>query len=291
MPIPGRVLFRVALVLTMASCLSLPQPFRHDTNNPPNSLVQLRSGLGVVVRPAKGAPESLRIPIAQAMAQSLQGDDIPAVVGNPMPADALRTIVEPMVYETRRSGQVVHITVVWTLKSGKDVPLAEESKVIAVPAWEWYEGKRATLALLVGDIGHHFAGQLMPPNETVVAPLPPLSRRTVAVTSVNGLSEDGNRALMSSMIASLKRTGFDLVPAQSADFLVVGIVTVTVGNAGTRHIAVNWTVTDHGGVSFGKATQQNDVPTELMSPPLTTLADAIAAGGAQGVAEIVDKAK
>ncbi|MFN3076940.1 MAG: hypothetical protein ABT940_08700 [Alphaproteobacteria bacterium] len=275
----------------MAACFSIPQPFRHDENSPLNPLVRPRSALGIIVRPAHGLSETAGTAIARQMAEALQTLEIPTVVGDDMPADQMRYVLQPLVYETRRTDNVALVTVVWTLKTG-DILVAEESRSLRLPLAEWTTEppSAAIRTTLIGETARHFAASL---NENPGKTPPPPSLSKVAVTRVSGLSGEGDRALLAAMQASLRRAGLALASAAAADFKVTGTVTLEPikDRKDEKHIVIHWNVTRADGSELGDVKQQNDIPASALSGSLAPLADAIAIGGAQGVADVIARVR
>src|SRR3546814_19674543 len=67
----------LALILAVTACVPLPRPFKPESKNPDNPLLQLPDSGGVVVAPLQDAPPAAG-PFAALLAESLLRVGIPA---------------------------------------------------------------------------------------------------------------------------------------------------------------------------------------------------------------------
>src|SRR3546814_1454773 len=67
----------LALILAVTACVPLPRPFKPESKNPDNPLLQLPDSGGVVVAPLQDAPPAAG-PFAELLAESLLRVGIPA---------------------------------------------------------------------------------------------------------------------------------------------------------------------------------------------------------------------
>ncbi|MEO5374555.1 MAG: hypothetical protein H7840_09775 [Alphaproteobacteria bacterium] len=294
--IARRALLRLVPLLLLgaatAGCPALPQPFKPEFDD--NPLTLLRSGVGVVVRPAEGVPDPTRTALALAMARALTRAEIPAsVLENSN--EPLRYVLRPAVYELLRDESGLRLAIIWSLGLQGDSRTVEDLVRITVDEARWRVGDPAYLQEAVGAPSRRFIALL---NETPVtaaaktaAPVAP----TVAVSAITGLPEDGNAALATAMREALRRSGLDV--RENGEYQVTCRVTLeplaSRGKSGDRRdgrmMKVEWTVTTSDGAVLGNVSQRNEVPMSMLRPPWTGLVGAVASGGADGIGEVVKR--
>lgn len=260
---------RIALllpVLLLAACGDIPQPFRHEGANLAVAPVAAR---GVVVRPLDPTPRSSQL--ADAIVRRLLAAEIPASTREVVAgAWVIRGAVE-----TDDAAAALH----WTLsRSGGEVLGGVEQKI---PAGAWSRATPKTIERIAAEV----VDKLMDSLHGGTAPATEVAGPAIRLLPLTGLPGDGDTALAAAMRTMLKRGGLRVVEGD-ADFLLRGQVTVTPGRSGDEVLAVAWTVA-RGGEDLGTSAQQGAVPKGRLAGPWGSLASDIAAGGADGVSEIV----
>jgi len=257
----------VLLLVLLAACGEIPQPFRHDGIN---AAVAPRAARGVVVRPLDDGPRAARL--AEALASKLREDGIPAATREVVPgALVIRGEVAPT-----PAGQVIR----WVLAQPDGGILGDATQVVADSAWN-----ASSMAAEVMDrLGPLLHGE-MPDNLSAVA-IP-----TVRLVPLSGLPGDGDTALTAAMRRLLQRNGLKPVDDSAADFVLRAQGGVTPGKPGEEVLALTWIIADRKGDDLGSAAQQGAVPRGMLAGPWGSLANDIAAGGVDGVVEIVRAAQ
>lgn len=257
------------LLLLLAACGDIPQPFRHEGTNPALTPAVAR---GVEVRPLDPSPRSAQL--AAAIVRHLVDAEIPAATQVVVPgAWVLSGTVTP-------TADVAMLR--WTLSRPGGGPDGEmlggvEQKV---PAATWARATPRTIDLVAAEV-----------VDKLMGPLHGGTTADAVVTAIRllplvGLPGDGGTALATAMRVMLTRDGFKVVEGE-ADFLLRGQVTVTPGHAGEEVLAVAWTVAAKDGGDLGTSAQQGPVPKGRLAGPWGSLAADIAAGGAEGIGQII----
>ncbi len=76
--VTARLAFLALLLLLVVRCQPLPQPFAEDRPPPGAPILTPKDGAGIVVRPIAGLSEAASAGLAEAMADALQNNDVPA---------------------------------------------------------------------------------------------------------------------------------------------------------------------------------------------------------------------
>lgn len=242
--------------LLLAACPEVPQPFRHEGLNP---LAVPHAPRGVAIRPI-AAPFGPAL--ADAMVEQFRRAEIPASLREPGTGAWL--------VETSTEGPLLR----WTLRS----PAGEVAST--------YERKQPphadgpTVTAMATDAVNRLSGPLR--GEPTAAALD--RRPRVRLVGPAGLPGDGDKALERAMRGALDLAG--LAVRDDAETVVTGRASAVPGAGGVAILDVAWVVS-HGGKELGSAAQRGEVPKIRLDLPWGALARDIAAGGAEGVAEIV----
>lgn len=250
----------IAVVLAVAACGQLPQPFRHEGDGDP--LVRPRLERAVAVRPLDGTPRAAAV--AKAMVDALDRRDIPATIGEDVTGQAqLEAFVET-------SGG--RIEAEWVLSDQEHRVVATHHQTMTMR--EWATAPAAGLAETV-------VAALVGPVQAL-ADAAPVRRPTVRLKPPSGLPGDGDSALAVAMRGALERSGV-LVVGEGGDYIVEGHAQVTPGRAGEQVLAVSWTLSKAAGASLATVDQKGAVAKGSLDGPWGTLARDVAEGGAAGV--------
>jgi hypothetical protein len=260
----------LCLAFLLTACGDIPQPFRHETENPALAPSAAR---GVVVRPPDDSP--LAGQVADSIVRRLLEAEIPA------------SRKEVVAGAWILSGEVVPAPglalIRWSLTrppSGEVLGGLEQK----VPAAVWARGSAKTVELIAAEVMEKLGGPLHGDGGGAVAPEP--EGPTIRLLPLTGLPGDGGGSLAKAMVLALRQVGLRPVEGE-AEFLLRAAVTVAPGSPGEDMLSVTWSVASAKGNEMGNSAQQGPVPKGRLDGPWGSLAGDIAGGGAEGVAEIV----
>ena len=90
---------------------------------------------------------------------------------------------------------------------------------------------------------------------------------------------------------ALRQAQLQVVPERTANSIVVaGNVELAELQKGTQHVKVTWTVARPDGEQLGQVSQENDVPSRILSLAWGEIASAVAENAAGGIAALVRRA-
>ncbi|MGE5503498.1 MAG: hypothetical protein ACM31L_03660 [Actinomycetota bacterium] len=260
-----RPLLLCAVALLLAGCPELPQPFRHEGVN---SLAAPRLARGVAVR----APDGLAWgpDLAKAVVKRLVASEVPATLSEGGKGAAVLD-------GTLAAGELR-----WQLT----LPDREQPAVYVqrMPEGLVANADARTINSLASEVVAGLAGPLFDLPDPKAAP----RRPTVRLVGPTGLPGDGDKALVQAMRIALEGAGVKV--ADDAPLVVTGRATLTPVAGGKIAMDLAWTVADGAGASLGSAAQQGVVPADRVAKAWGTLAPDIAAGGADGVLQILRRA-
>ncbi|CUW37297.1 conserved protein of unknown function [Magnetospirillum sp. XM-1] len=263
-------LLSVLLVLLVAACGDLPQPFRHDGIN---AAVAPPGPRGVVVRPPGDGPSDQAL--VRAIIKRLTDQDIPASTRNAASGS--------WVLDAATETTIAAKTLRWRLIAPDGDTPVEFTQT--VPSALWDKAGPATIDRLADELVARYAATLH--GETAEASAAPPRVPTIRIEKLGGLPGDGDSALPKALGIALRRLGLVLAGAE-AELIVRGRVTLVPGRPGEEVLDVAWIVLDaRTGEELGKAAQQGALPKGRLSGPWGALAGDIAAGGAEGIADII----
>jgi hypothetical protein len=255
----------------LAACGEMPQPFRHEGLNPSVAPPGPRN---VMVRPPDDGPSGNAL--AGAIVKRLADQDIPASTRSAV-AGSWVLAAEP---ESRGAA----LTLRWRLASPDGEPPASFTQTI--PAAVWEKAGPATLDRMADEVVGYFNPALHGADPAAPPAAPPRVP-VVRIEPVAGLPGDGDTALPKALGNALRRLGIRL-GGPDAELAVRGRVAVLPGRAGEEILEVTWMVLDgRDGRELGKAAQQGALPKGRLAGPWGALAGDVAAGGAEGIADII----
>jgi hypothetical protein len=252
----------------LTGCGDIPQPFRHEG---PNLAVAPVAARGVVVRPLDQSSRGVQL--AEAIVRHLLEAEIPA--------STREVVAGAWVISGAVESSATAASLRWTLSRPGSEPLGGLEQTI--PAGAWARATPKTIELIAAEVAAKLLVTLQGDAPVAAAEI---AGPTIRLLPLAGLPGDGAAALTSAMRTMLGRGGLRVVDGD-ADFQLRGQVTVTPGRAGEEVLAVAWTVTAPTGEDIGSSAQDGAVPKGRLNGPWGSLAADIAAGGAEGVAEIV----
>jgi hypothetical protein len=257
------------VLLLLAACGEIPQPFRHDGIN---HAVAPRVARGVVVRKLDDGPRAAAL--AEAIVRRLVEGEVPASIREVVPG--------ALVIDGQARPASGGVLIDWVLASSSGQTLGGFSQTIAAATWA--KASPRTMSLMADELVDKLAPLLH--GETAEA----VSAATVRLAPLSGLPGDGDTALAAAMGRQLLRGGLSLSDG-NADFVIRGQANLLPGAPGEEVLAVSWVVVGRGGEELGRATQQGAIPKGRLAGPWGGLANDIAAGGVDGVVEIVRAAR
>lgn len=259
------------LLLLTAACGDIPQPFRHEGLN---AAVSPPGPRGVVVRPPDDSPSSAAL--AKAIIKRLTEQDIPASSRSAAAGSWVLAATPETSVATKR--------LVWRLiPPDGDIPAAITQ---SLPTALWETAGPATIDRMADEVVAKYAATLH--GETEPTPDAAQARAPmVRLEPLAGLPGDGDTALSRALAQALLRLGLGL-GGPEADVTVQGRITLVPGRPGEEILDVTWVVQDaKTGKELGKAAQQGALPKGRLTGPWGALAGDIAAGGAEGIADII----
>lgn len=259
------------LLLLLAACGDPPQPFRHDGIN---ASVSPPGPRGVVVRLPDDSPSGAAL--AKAIVKRLMDQDIPASTRSAVSGSWV------LVAETEATAAAK--TLRWRLIAPEGEPPAAFPQTL--PSAVWDKAGPATIDRLADEVVAKYAAALHGEPAEAAAAAPP--RLPVArLEPLGGLPGDGDTALPKALGRALQRLGIKLGGTE-ADLAIRGRVSLVPGRPGEEVLDVTWMVLDaRTGQELGKAAQQGALPKGRLAGPWGALAGDIAAGGAEGIADII----
>jgi hypothetical protein len=261
--------------LLLPGCGDPPQPFRHD-GSPEAPRPQAARAVVVVPPDGPGPGPAL----AAAVVRALLAAEIPAST-RPLPGDAAWILTADS--ESRDDTVRLH----WRLSRG-DRPPFEVTRSLPATAWA-----AATPALTDG-LAAELTAALLPALDETPPPPPPTaapSRPRLRLIPPAGLPGDGNAALAAAMRRRLADSGLDLVAPDAPADLVLRVQSVITPLPDGDRLALVWRLTDASDADLGQASQQGAVPHGRLDRPWGSLADDIAAGGVEGVLDVLRGAR
>ena len=274
----------LALVLLLAGCGDLPQPFRGR----PGAEALLLSRppaprLAVTPPTAALLPDSAADTWAGAVADALTSADYPAVSSlGARPGDWR------LVLSAELQGGAVVPTYTVVDPRGKEQGASVGPRV---PAEIWASGDPAALkqaaaaaepgiSAMLGRI--EAARRQSDPNSLVNRP------GRIYLAGITGAPGDGNAALASQIRIKLASRGLVVqdTPA-NADYKLEGKVDTEPGVNGTVRVEVQWIVTDPAGTERGRVLQLNEVPPATIARFWGDVAVVVAEEAAGGIRDVV----
>lgn len=264
----------LGLAAALAACGELPRPFQPE-DKIANRLLALPDGLGVVVRPVDGLPEAMSAEFAEALADSLRRENVPATTKQ----GSVGSFIVDGITEAGPNG-VPQARLVLVDPRGRPV----KEQVVPLGA-SVQSGQGMDFTAAARATATAFAAALQP------AAVAPPARPMVRIGAVAGAPGDGGTALVRALDYALRRSGVKMAPTEDAESLIVrGQVTIVPKGPKVRAIEIVWTVLAPDGAELGQVQQGNEVPTEFVERGWGELASAVAEGAAEGIADLIDRA-
>ncbi len=275
----------VALLALLASCGTLPQPFR---GNPGEVARRLAAEPPIPPRLIVPPPPTALLSdegskaLAALLARDLQLREVPAYAEPGKRDDWVLGM------SVQHQGQA--IVPVYTIRTpqGRD---AGSLQGAPVPLSAWAAASPATLQLVAEDAAPRLSGMLDGINTNLQRSNPnSLYNRTarIALPAVTGAPGDGDAALTRLMRARLSALGEAVQDKPAgADFVVQGQVHLVPIPDGQERVEIQWIITGPDGNERGRVVQLNDVPAGSLGGIWGDAAAAVAQEASGGVREVV----
>ncbi len=264
--------------LALGACGNLPRPFQPDDKSVENPLLVMPDRAGVVVAPVAGLPEEAGERFAERLAAALRAENVTAHT-------ALGTRESPTLlgYLAPAPGGGTRLVLPIL---GPDGALLASYETAVDPRIFAPGGAQRPLDQLAGAAAAALAARFQP-DAKAQADAPP-----VFIGAVAGPPAEAGRALERALDYALRRAKVVVAEAPGARTLTVA------GRVGFAELPkdmvaldVDWRVLAADGTEVGSLKQQNDVPAAVLARAWAEIASAIAENAAEGIAEIVNRAR
>ncbi len=274
-PASGRVASALlTLLLLVAGCQPLPQPFAHN-GDVDKQLLALPDYPGVIVLPVSDAPDPTAAMLAEAVAAKLRDANVPASTsgGNK----------HSMFLQGRVEDDGITAQIVWELFDpdggvidGRVQPLN------STPMAAWQTADPSLMEKLGGGIGPEIASMVQ-----VAAPIERIGLQ-IAVPVVAGAPGDGDSSLASAIRQQLVAAGVQVLPPTPELAGLRGRVSVIPADAGFEEVRIDWVFLDPDGRESGVVAQANRVPTGSLDGAWGGVAQLVAEAAVPAIVELLD---
>ncbi len=277
------LLAALLLAVLPAACGSLPRPFEGRPGATAMRLAQPPPArLSIAPPGAAWLGDAAAVQYAGAVAEAMQEQALPAVVGAAHPGDWRLELTADL-----RDGMVVPNFRV------RDPAGAERGSTAAaaVPAADWAAAAPETLQRAGREAAPVIAA-LLTDIEAARREADPdsLVNRAVRVhlKPVTGAPGDGNASLARHMREELAKLGLKVLDApQSPDFTLTGEVQVASMPGNQQRVEIRWKVDNARGAEAGQVVQLNQVPAGTLSGLWADVALVVAQEAAGGVRDVI----
>jgi hypothetical protein len=275
----------IALLLPLAACQPLPHPF--SENRPPvhSPVMSPPDAAGILVDPVAGAPAVTAVALAEAMADALRNEDVPADTR----AANRKSYRLSGTAQTEEKGGQLTVAIDWQLSGpdGRVVGTEKISETVAKGAWRSGDKElaKALIAKAALALAHRVEGDA--PMEK------PVEKTVLAVKPVTGAPGDGEKSLSRAIADSLNRAGIALKssPGDKENFLLVGKVELGPVQAGKQDIKITWSLARADGSEIGRVNQENKVPAGSLDGAWGVTAYDVALAATGGIVELLKRAQ
>jgi hypothetical protein len=282
----------LAVLLLLAGCQPLPQPFADDRPPPGSPLLTLKDSAGIKVEPVIGAGGEAGPRLAEAMAAALRDQDVPASTDaeNRAGYRLIGSVVEKKLPDGRAA-----VDLAWELLGPDGSRAGSSTQHAEAPAAAWWGGDEAVLASIAKGGAPKIAALV---QDEAPAEAPSAAPPMVVVREVEGAPGDGSKSLTRAMTTALKMAKYGIADEAAAKkegdgqaFVVAGRVDVTRPIDGKQQVKIVWSVLTAAGSEIGKVNQENAVPAGSLDGRWGDIAYAVATAASDGVVAILEKAR
>jgi hypothetical protein len=283
---------RLALLLIcVAACQPLPQPFRSQPGDRPPAVL-LRDGPGVIVDAPTGLYAPLDAQMAEAVAEALRQRDIIAFsIATSQVRINRATFRLRGAAATQPTGlDQMDIGVRWRLEAA-DGSILGEAELIDRTARD-----RPDVKSFAEKTAEALTPFLRDPMAAPPEPGKPQLAGVAIQTLLGQPPGDGAASLPRALESVLKLRGITAStdPAMTLPGAIRVVGTVTAGAIqpnGQRRVAISWLVQQSDGGEVGVVKLENDVPARLLEPRWGETALIVAEASLDGVADLIDRAR
>lgn len=276
----------LAPLLLLASCGDLPQPFRgRPGGNAPVLLIPLAMRLAVPPPAEALLPDAAAMQYAEALADALQAQDVPATaIADPRPLDWRLAVsaavqggsVTPRYRMLNADGQEQ------AAMAGEPVPLDEWSN----PNPELFRRLAAEAAPRLTQLLLQVEAARKSTDPAALAGGPPRLR----FTGVTGAPGDGNASLALRMREFLGQQGYVMQEvADGAAYALEGRVQM-VPTGRLQRVEILWIVSRRDGEELGRVLQMNEVPAGSLNGLWGDVAYVVAQEASGGIRQVIQNA-
>ncbi|MBV8651099.1 MAG: hypothetical protein JO255_06495 [Alphaproteobacteria bacterium] len=288
--VTGRLALLALLLLLVVRCQPLPQPFADDRPPPGAPILTPKDGAGIIVRPIAGLSESASAGLAEAMADALQSNDIPA---STLVHNRASYVLTGQAHDQALDGDRTAIDLRWELHGPDGASVGTHDQKLEVNQAAWRAGNPLLLADLAKSAAPSVAELLQEEGAIDAGSGGP----NVLVRQVAGAPGDGPRALARAMAASLRQANVAVTEkeptAETAAklYVVAGTVTMAAAGEGKQKVTVSWELFDPSGAQVGHVSQENAVPAGSLNGHWGDIAYAVANAAAGGIVALLEHLK
>jgi hypothetical protein len=272
----------LALLLALAACQPLPQPFAEDAPSPDSPIMTLKDSAGIVVQPIAGGPA----PLAEAMADALRNADVPA---STQAANRGSYVLAGRAEERPVAGDRARIALHWELRGPDGNAAGTYDQATESSAARWRDGDAILLKELVAAAAPAIAEMLQEEGAVGVD-----TEQRVAVPPVAGAPGDGTRSLARAMQLALRQASISVAEGDAPSgkhFTVAGKVTLGPAAEGKQKVTVSWTLLGPDGDQVGQVNQENAIQAGSLDGRWGDIAYAVAKSAADGIVALLDHLK
>ncbi len=275
-----KFLLLVSLAFVVSGCGDVPRPFQGDGVYIQPEILHLPDSVGVFITPPEKMEKQTAIEFAREISVSLQSVNIPASVNyKNVGSYTLKGRVRP---KTRRMEEGVTDRLFWTLY--------EENGDIAGKFGSNITASEMPLRTAAHSVAAEIAILLQDPDSTVTPSKPDAYKFFVA--PVTGAPGNGNAALTKGLLSELNSRGASTARrVGDANIVVQCQFTITKPNKGKQRVKIVWIVGEDKDREIGRITQNNIIPAGSLDGDWGATAQAIAVGGVNGIAQILENRK
>lgn len=280
-----RLLLLVPLLLALAACGDLPQPF---LGNPGATAMRLRQPPDprlAIPAPATAllSDDGARL-LAGDLAARLQQGEVPAYAKSASPTDW-----KLLISALNRGTDIVPQ---YTVLNPQGQPQGSVSGH-PVPAAAWANAEPTTIHQVALDAAPGIASLLTRIEGGLMRADPNSLYNRVArvdVPEVTGAPGDGNSSLTKQMRDKLVALGPQVSPGgPNPDFTIQGQVKIVPIPGGKQRVEIQWIISDAKGKEAGRVIQLNEIPAGILDRYWGDVAVVVAQEAAGGVNEVIRK--
>lgn len=271
-----------ALLLTLAACGPLPQPFKPDDKDQA-SLPAVGESAEVLVLDLAGDAPGETADAARQLAEALQALGIDAETNSIAGDRQLGGEVEVTSDDEGHDA----VSIAWQVTDPGGSVLGAFNQVSQLPAGLWEQGQPAAVGSVMARAAQQ-AAALLRSRQPAAAPSRSARPRLVLLP-MDDLPGDGAYSLPRALERELSAADYEISwEIQPDDLLILADLTVEPDGAGAELVSFTWWVVRAGdGVDLGKVDQARQMPQGALEGPWGTMAEGIAAGAAEGIISVI----